>query len=88
MKIKTHKWTLALAAAGVVSLPSLANAQEAAPEDGWPEKGMSSDGGRTCFRQKLDQNSLRACALPNILAIPTIWTGPEAESGPPRKLKV
>ena len=30
MKIKTHKWTLALAAAGVVSLPSLANAQEAA----------------------------------------------------------
>jgi len=30
MKIKTHKWTLALAAAGVVSLQSLANAQEAA----------------------------------------------------------
>ena len=30
MKIKTHKWTLALAAAGVVSLPSVANAQEAA----------------------------------------------------------
>tara|TARA_A100001037_G_scaffold23776_1_gene19587 strand:+ start:436 stop:1479 length:1044 start_codon:yes stop_codon:yes gene_type:complete len=30
MKIKTNKWTLALAAAGIVSLPSLANAQEAA----------------------------------------------------------
>ena len=30
MKIKTHKWTLALAAAGIVSLPSVANAQEAA----------------------------------------------------------
>ena len=30
MKIKSHKWTLALAAAGMVSLPSLANAQEAA----------------------------------------------------------
>ena len=30
MKIKTHKWTLALAAAGVVSIPSLAQAQEAA----------------------------------------------------------
>lgn len=30
MKIKPHKWTLALAAAGMVSLPSLANAQEAA----------------------------------------------------------
>jgi len=30
MKIKTHKWTLALAAAGMVSLPSLASAQEAA----------------------------------------------------------
>ena len=30
MKIKSHKWTLALAAAGVVSLPSLTNAQEAA----------------------------------------------------------
>ena len=30
MKIKTHKWTLALAAAGIVSLPSVATAQEAA----------------------------------------------------------
>ena len=30
MKIKKHKWTLALAAAGIVSLPSVANAQEAA----------------------------------------------------------
>ncbi len=30
MKIKPNKWTLALAAAGVVSLPSVANAQEAA----------------------------------------------------------
>jgi len=30
MKIKTNKWTLALAAAGMVSIPSLANAQEAA----------------------------------------------------------
>ena len=30
MKIKPNKWTLALAAAGIVSLPSVANAQEAA----------------------------------------------------------
>ena len=30
MKIKKHKWTLALAAAGIVSLPSVATAQEAA----------------------------------------------------------